>query len=74
MKARLICAAILSLAFASAASALPLANSSVDRSDIVLVRGGHGHGHGHAHGHRGRHLGWSIGRHRGWSHSHHHMH
>ena len=72
MKLRLICAVVASLAFAPAASALPLANSGIDRSEFVLVKGGHGHGH--AHGHHGRHLGWSIGRHRGWSHSHHRMH
>lgn len=72
MKVSFISAAILSLLFATSASALPLANSHVNRADIVLLKGGHGHGH--AHGNRGRHLGWSIGRHRGWSHSHHRMH
>jgi hypothetical protein len=60
--------AVISLALAGPASALPLKPVDAE-GDIVLVKGGHGHGH--AHGDHGRHLGWSIGRHRGWSHSHH---
>jgi hypothetical protein len=72
-------AALVSLAEAGTASAMPSANPNAltdSNSSIVLIKGGHGHGGGHGWGHRGgrgHHYGWGRGRghHYGWRHHRH---